>query len=353
MSTRLADRLNAARRQRFVGRSAELGLMQSTLAAGELPFQLLYIYGPGGVGKTTLLSEFVHQAEQAGLTAAHLDGRVIEPAPEAFVSALQAAMGLPAGASPVDTLAARPERTTLLIDTYETLLPLDGWLRDTFLPQLPENTLVVFAGRNPPAAGWQTDPGWHTLVRTLPLRNLSAEESRAYLTRRGVPPEQHQAVLDFTHGHPLALSLVADVLDQRPGQSFQPETAPDVVRTLMERFVQKVPGPAHRAALEACAQVRTLNEALLGEMLGMPEVHELFHWLRGLSFIEARPEGLFPHELAREALAADLRWRNPLWYAELHKRARAYYTSRLAETRETALAQRILLDYVFLHRENP
>ena len=43
MSSRLADRLNAARRQRFVGRSAELGLLQSTLAAGELPFQLLYI----------------------------------------------------------------------------------------------------------------------------------------------------------------------------------------------------------------------------------------------------------------------------------------------------------------------
>jgi hypothetical protein len=353
MSTRLADRLNAARRQRFVGRTTELGLLQSTLAADELPFQLLYLYGPGGVGKTTLLSEFAHLCQAAGLLAAHLDGRVIEPAPEAFAAALQAALGLPVGVSPVDSLAARPERSALLIDTYETLAPLDNWLRDTFLPQLPENTLVILAGRNPPAAGWQADSGWQALVRTLPLRNLSPDESRTYLLRRQVPVEQHAAVLGFTHGHPLALSLVADVLDQRPGQSFQPEDAPDVVKTLMERFVQKVPGPAHRAALEACAQVRTLNEALLGEMLGMPEVHELFAWLRGLSFIEARPEGLFPHELAREALAADVRWRNPQWYAELHKRARAHYTHRLAQTREAALAQRILLDYVFLHRENP
>jgi hypothetical protein len=353
MSTRLAHRLNAARRQRFVGRTAELALLQSTLAADELPFQLLYLYGPGGVGKTTLLSEFAHLCQEAGLLAAHLDGRVIEPAPEAFVAALQAALGLPMAVAPTDSLAARSERAALLIDTYETLAPLDNWLRDTFLPQLPENTLVILAGRNPPAAGWQTDPGWQSLVRTLPLRNLSPDESRTYLLRRQVPVAQHAAVLGFTHGHPLALSLVADVLDQRPGQSFQPEAAPDVVKTLMERFVQKVPGPAHRAALEACAQVRTLNEALLGEMLGMPEVHELFAWLRGLSFIEARPEGLFPHDLAREALAADVRWRNPQWYAELHKRARAYYTHRLAQTREAALAQRILLDYVFLHRENP
>jgi hypothetical protein len=168
-----------------------------------------------------------------------------------------------------------------------------------------------------------------------------------------VPLEEHQKVLQFTHGHPLALSLVADVLDQRPGQSFQPETAPDVVKTLLEQFVQKVPGPAHRAALEACAQVRLMNEALLAEMLGMPEVHELFDWLRGLSFIESRPEGLFPHDLAREALAADLRWRNPDWYAELHRRARTYYSNRLNQTREAAQAQRVLLDYVFLHRDNP
>jgi hypothetical protein len=353
MSSRLADRLNAARRQRFVGRAAELSLMQASLTAAELPFQLLYIHGPGGVGKTTLLSEFVHQVERAGLPAAHLDARSVEPAPEAFVAALQAALGLPADRSPVEALAAQPSRSTILIDTYENLAPLDAWLRDAFLPQLPENTLVVVAGRNPLASGWHTDPGWDTLVRTLPLRNLSPEESRAYLTRRNVPAEQHQAVLEFTHGHPLALSLVADVLDQRPGQSFQADSAPDVVKTLMERFVQKVPGPAHRAALEACAQVRTLNEALLCEMMGMPEVHELFEWLRGLSFIEARPEGLFPHDLAREALAADLRWRNPLWYAELHKRARRYYTGRLAETHEAAAAQRVLLDYVFLHRENP
>ena len=34
---------------------------------------------------------------------------------------------------------------------------------------------------------------------------------------------------------------------------------------------------------------------------------ELFEWLRNLSFIESGPLGLFPHDLAREALVADLR----------------------------------------------
>jgi hypothetical protein len=39
----------------------------------------------------------------------------------------------------------------LLVDTYETLAPLDGWLRETLLPELPGGHLIVLAGRDPPA----------------------------------------------------------------------------------------------------------------------------------------------------------------------------------------------------------
>ena len=353
MSTRLADRLSAARRRRFVGRAAELELLRAALSADELPFQVLFLSGPGGVGKTTLLSEFAALCEQLGLPLLNLDARAVEPAPEAFLTAARQGLGLPPEVRVVDSLAALGRRNVILIDTYEVWAPLDDWLRNTFLPELSENTLVVLASRLPPARAWQADPGWQTLIRTIALRNLSVEESRTYLSKRSVPSAEHQKVLDFTHGHPLALSLVADVLDQRPNQVFQPEAAPDVVKTLLEQFVQKVPGPAHRAALEACAQVRLMHEALLGAMLAMPEVHELFDWLRGLSFIESRPEGLIPHDLAREALAADVRWRNPDWYAELHRRARAYYTTRLSPAREPQQAQRLLLDYIYLHRDNP
>ena len=80
-------------------------------------------------------------------------------------------------------------------------------------------------------------------------------------------------------------------------------------------------------------------------------VHTLFDWLRGLSFIESQADGLFPHDLAREALTVDLRWRNPDWYKELHKRARNYYTARVSQTSGLE-QQRLLYDFVFLHREN-
>ena len=169
-------------------------------------------------------------------------------------------------------MAVWSERHVILIDTYEMLAPLDPWLREVFLLQLPEDVLVVIAGQNPPSPAWSADSGWQSLIRTLPLRNFSPEESRAYLTKREIPSDQHQAILDFTYGHPLALSLVADVFAQRGDtlRVFKPEVAPDVIKVLLEQLVQKVPGPAHRAALEACALVHLTTEALLAAMLAMP-----------------------------------------------------------------------------------
>jgi hypothetical protein len=333
----------------------ELALFQRALTAQELPFQIVFVYGPGGVGKTSLLNEFAHLCDEARVRVFYLDARTIEPTPEALIGALRGWLELGPDDSPLAVLGREPQRHVLLVDTAELLLPLDNWLRETFLPQLSENALIVLAGREPPSAAWSADAGWQTLVRSLALRNLSPEESRAFLSQQHIPDDQHQAVLNFTHGFPLALSLVADVFAQRPDplRGFQPTDQPNIVKTLLERFVQKVPGPAHRAALEACALVRVTTEALLSEMLMMGDsTHELFEWLRGLSFIEARADGLFPHDLAREALAADVRWRNPDWYAELHKRARNYYHSRIALT-SGLLQQRLLFDLIFLHRDNP
>ena len=352
MPLRLADRLNTARRRQFVGRASEREVFQAALQAAEFPFCLLYIFGPGGVGKTTLLAEFAGLCRQAGVAAISIDGRNVEPSPEAFSHALGLAMGLDPAVEPLQRLAAESGRHAILIDTYEMLAPLDGWLRDVFLPELPANVLVVLAGRNPPATAWRTDSAWQTVMRTISLRNLSPEESRSYLEKRAVPEEEHQHILDFTHGHPLALSLVADVCAQRPGAHFQPAAVPDIIKVLLDQFVQKVPDPDHRAALEACALVRLTTEALLAEMLAIPDAHAIFAWLRELSFIESDPRGLFPHDLAREALCMDLRWRNPDRFAELHRRARAYYAQRLQQAHGQE-QQRILFDYIFLHRDNP
>src|SRR5262245_23609241 len=117
MTLRMGDRLNNARQNRFVGRTGELALFQSALTAAELPFYLLYIFGPGGVGKTTLLVECTTLCARHQTPAYYLDARGIEPMPEAFVSGLRRVLGLSSSQSPALALAAHAERQVILIDT--------------------------------------------------------------------------------------------------------------------------------------------------------------------------------------------------------------------------------------------
>lgn len=371
----LSSRLSTLRRAHFVGRASELATFQAALTEPDLPFCALYVFGPGGVGKSSLLRAWGQAAGDAGAIVLNVDARNVTVSPGALTLAIRAA-----------AIAAQPDlwqreradeldvanlwrelaaahgarRTVVLIDTYELLGAIDDWVRDGLLSEMPENVLLVLGGRNAPSSGWRSDPAWGTLIRPYSLRNMSAEEAVAYLRLRGVPEHQHTDVLAFTHGHPLALSLIADTAAQRPqDEPFSPERMPDIIRTLLEQFVQRVPSPAHRAALEASALVRVMTEPLLSAMLSASEVqdaaddsaHELFDWLRGLSFVESGPKGIFLHDLAREALGADVRWRNPDWYATLHDRARRHYSARMAQTQGLD-QQRVLLDYMYLHRDN-
>jgi hypothetical protein len=344
----LADRLAAARHGRFVGREAELELFRSALLAGESPFVALYIYGPGGVGKTTLLREYRRLAHTVGRTTILLDSRNMEPSPAGFQQAWQQALG-------GEALTAVPPTLILLIDTYELISSLDDWLLHEFLPQLPPHVLIVLAGRHAPASAWRSDPGWSDLTRIVPLRNLRPEESQTYLTVRGIPPQQHAEVLAYTHGHPLALSLVADVLQQGDElTTFNLQAEPDVVRVLLERFTRNVPDAQHRQALEVCAHVRVTSEALLAALLGEDLAHPLFEWLRSLSFIQQGAHGLFPHDLARDVLDADLRWRNPQAYQALHRQIRLHYGQQLRQHgQQSALSADLIYQNRYATAINP
>lgn len=341
---RLAERLASARRHSFVGRQAELAVFAGALSSESPDFTVLYLFGPGGVGKSSLLAAFARHAAELGALAIGLDGYTVEPTRAGFDAALREQLAA-AG------LSALPERAVLLVDTYELLTPIESWLRDTFLPQLPERALVVLAGRAPPSAAWRLDPGWQALTRVISLDNLADADARDYLHRRGVPPEQHDAVLRATYGFPLGLSLASEVILQHSGGAFAGLDTPDLVQTLLERFLDQVPSVAHRAALEAASQVRVMDEPLLAAMLARDEARELFDWLRGLSFVSRGRRGVLLHDLARDALAADLRWRNPPWSSELHDRARGFYLARF-ERGGQAAQQQALLDLIFLH-ESP
>jgi hypothetical protein len=98
----------------------------------------------------------------------------------------------------------------LLVDSYEQLAPVDAWLRQEFVPSLGAASVVVLAGREPPAGAWRTDPGWRRLVAIHRLDHLGPADSGMLLARAGVAAEDRDRLVALGRGHPLALALLAD-----------------------------------------------------------------------------------------------------------------------------------------------
>jgi hypothetical protein len=334
----IADRLISARHARFVGRRAELALFRAALDAAEPRFAVLFVHGDGGVGKTALLHAFRDLAAQAGVPAVLVDGRDREPTPAGFGEAL--------GSS--GEHGREHDRSVLLIDTYEALDVIDSWLRRTLLPGLPARTIVVIASRNPPARGWRADPGWADLLVELPLRNLAAADAHQYLAAAGVASWLHDEIVAITNGHPLALSLVVEVLAQSAGDAdMSAFHRPDVVRRLLEQFVEDLPTPDHRVALDTCALARATTHRHLQATVGRDDVAELFDWLRQLSFVADSPHGLVPHDLARHVLSSDVRWRDPDRYRSLMLTLLRVTGDEMRASAGGHPAHRSLIDLVF------
>jgi hypothetical protein len=347
-SRTLGEVLTEHRRRRFVGRSAEIELFRAALDdAIDPPFSVLHIHGPGGVGKTSLLEALGAIAAGAGATVARLDGRDLDPSPVSVLQALEETLTIPAGNGPIG-VSEGGGRLVLLIDAYEQMTPLDHWFRARLIPRLPGSAITVIAGRDASTRAWRTDPAWGALLRVVSLRNLSPEDSQAFLRKAGVDRPLRDLFVRLTYGHPLGLALLTDVV-ARGGQVESDALPHDLVEVLLSRFVEIVPDSRHRRVLGACAVARCTTEALLRHVLEEDDVRDVFTWLRELSFIEPRPDGLAPHDLARDVLDADLRWRDFDSYQHVFRKVREHSLAAVRTTTGRA-QQRTIFDLKFLFR---
>jgi hypothetical protein len=359
----LSDILQADAAQGVVGRESETELFRAALdQVGRDPerplWTVLHVHGPGGVGKSTLLDLLASAAREVGRPVARLD--------LADVPARREAVGAAVAAQRPDLVGP----LVLLVDGFERVGGLDGWVREELVPSLPVGSLVVLAGRLPPSPGWRSSPFWHRQLRELPLRDLDDAAALTFLRRHGVidrvdpgarapdeprddPGDDPRGVrlLRLTHGHPLALSLLVDVA--RRGGADRPEQWPaDVVDTLLRRFLDLTPDERQRRALHVLGLARTTTGPLLGAVLGPEDGAAAMDWLRRLSFVRAGPTGLRPHELVRDLLDLDLRWRDDESYRETYRKVQRH----LAERVLTAHGSRRLdaaLEIKFTYRNLP
>ena len=315
----LADRMRTVRSSVFVGRDQEIAVFRSSLVrrCPTAEFVVLYVWGVGGVGKSALLRRFGDEAEASGRQVVRVDARLVD--------------GSPAGLERVAAEALLPGRV-LLVDNVDDLSGSQAWFWDRFLPDLPEDVLIVVAGRQPPDPGRCVDPEWAATVRAMPLGDLSRRDALRLLGLRGVPERLAGSLYALAGGHPLALLLAAEL----PGRDMIAGGGPwapyePAVKMLFDRLIGDPPTFEHRRALDICAHVLATREDLLRSVFG-DQGAELFAWLRGLPIIEAGPYGIRPRELARELLVADLHWRDPDGWRAVYQQVRPYFLERASST---------------------
>jgi hypothetical protein len=328
----LGDIVDDVRWRTFVGRAAQVRDFDDALA-GRSPRRVLFVHGPGGVGKTTLLLHLHSRARRAHRPVVFLDGRDVDPSPEGFVQATGA------------------DRTVaLLVDGYEHLRPIDRWLRRDLVPSLPADGVVVLAGRDPPTPDWRSDPGWRSVVAVHRLGTFDPAESAELLDRVGVAEPARSRVLQLGRGHPLALALLADAaLTGTVPRSLA--DAPDLISALLESLVHQAPSDAHMIGLATCAKAWQTTEDLLRRTVGAT-APEVWAWLRDRPFVVSRPNGLMPHDLTRDVLDAEFERRSPDRYRALHRTIHDYVVAGLRAA--TGMDRQLLAQHLaYLHRHGP
>ncbi len=313
MGGTLAARIVDRDRGRFVGRANELALLERCLD-DDPPANVVLVHGIGGIGKSTLLRELARRAAVRGRETFFVEGRELPPMPDALEAIL--------------TGARTSERPLVLIDTYERMTALDGYLRRGLLPSLPAQAVVVIAGRGSPDPGWFSG-GWEGVAAELELRGMERSEALRLLASHGLDDARASAVVQWAEGSPLALALAAEAAaadsDWTPAQGA---ARPEIVRSLIRRLAEAELSGVRLSSLGVAAIARVTTVGLIRAVLPDSDAVAAYERLESLSFSEPLGDGLTLHELVRKALHADLRRRDQELERDLRRRIVDYLYER-------------------------
>jgi hypothetical protein len=318
----LAARLEDRDRNRFVGRDAELAFLDRCLEA-DPPASVIHFCGPGGIGKSALLRAAARRARAIGWEVVAVDGRELGPSSAVLEGIVRRAARLRKG--------TRGGGPLILLDSYEQMTALDGYLRRDLLPTLPDRALVVIAGRGDPDPGWFSG-GWEAMTARIELHGLGTSDALALLAAHGLNDERVPAIIDWAGGSPLALSLAADTASADSGWNAETDLQrPEVLRSLIHRLAHAELRDVRMSALCIAALARTTTPQLLSAVLPRGEGEAAYAQLCELTVTEPLGDGVTLHDLVRKALLADLRLRNQELERFLRRRIIDYLYYRAAD----------------------
>ena len=322
--------VNRRARTSFVGRQKELTILRTAIETGQ-SFNVGYLQSLRSWEETSA-SRLLH-------TALHSLGSCHPPSHHRLPQRRAHFGGISAGSrrnnrEPKSNAGigghcprrGRVQRTVLALDTYETFNLLDTWLRQTFVPALPDNVLTILVGREGPNPAWVTTPDGRISFSDLELRDLTDYETRTLLRARGFADSHIQRLSRFARGHPLAIELGVSALRTQPDLEIDEGPPPKFLRQLTQAFLTGLSSEVMQV-VEAAATVRRVTEPLLRALLDRADVQiAFFAQLQDLPFIDTTNDGLLLHDVVRETVAKDLARRDHERYRTYRSQAWRFFT---------------------------
>ena len=319
----IRERIAEAADAELVGRKRESAQLRDWLRPGHGP-AVVFVWGSGGIGKSVLVRGTL---AAAGLAVLTLDGHDVEPTPDGIWRAAADGLGPTPPATPADAAAALAAAgvSVIVIDAYERLNLIDGWIRNSLLVTLPAAVTTVIVGRRPPNVAWRTAPGWRRLLAELAVGPLTDADAQELVGRHPLSADLQQLVLRFGRGHPLALELAAEAFARHPDLELTEGPPAEVVEELFEVLLKDL-SDADRTTVEAAAVLRRVTQPLLAAVLTDEEpapgsVEAAWRLLRGLPFVTTTASGLRLQGVAHQVISGALEIRDPIRVQQLRRRA--------------------------------
>ena len=212
--------------------------------------------------------------------------------------------------------ACEKHRLVLMFDVFErTREALEPWLLELLgfkYGDYQTGLTFVISGREPLDQRW-TQMG--SSICHVTLEPFTLEETRLYLSHRGIVDEQLVALIhENTGGLPVLVELLAGA-DPKPGLPL-----PDISKDAVKRFLQWIPEEERRRVALLASVPRQFNCDVLAAALGGDGAKE-FGWISTQSYIRTNTtRGWFYHEKVRELMLRHVHNTRPNDLAAAHAR---------------------------------
>ncbi|PSR29045.1 MAG: hypothetical protein C7B47_03600 [Sulfobacillus thermosulfidooxidans] len=310
--------------ERFVGRTSELQQFQAWLHDSHPLTQLWDVHGIAGMGKSTLLWQWMAHARRQQVPSVWMDGRSCPKQPVQFLDHLFDITENVLPISPRKKISW-PERFLWVIDNFDDLESLEAWLREDLIARLPEQGgLLVFASRRGLSAHWHVHPIWASRMRKLPLKPWTLYEARTYFHRLGLKmTEELQQVLRPLHGHPLSMAVAGEYFTRRGTVMNKRDYS--FLETITAELLREVTDSQLHPFLDILTVLPSANQDMI-TAIAEPLVisTQQYRDLSRLSFVRLVPSGLALHDVVRSQLLASMQEHHPMTLKHLRLKALDY-----------------------------